>query len=149
MGEPLVAPCDPNRKEATDDLIRMLTASADIPGNVKLPREAVNMLLTELRVRDEALGRVADAVVIHVAHDTEAHARSFNEGYETAIAQGLADDPTLAQDWLDAKLADAKAEALEQAARDLPYLDRPSNMLVRQQDAAAWLRSRATELRAP
>lgn len=32
--------------------------------------------------------------------DMEQHARSFNEGYETAVAQGLADDPTLAGDWL-------------------------------------------------
>jgi hypothetical protein len=37
----------------------------------------------------------------------------------------------------------AIAEALRQAADELPFLDRPANMLVRQQDAAAWLRERA------
>jgi hypothetical protein len=37
----------------------------------------------------------------------------------------------------------AIAEALRQAADELPFLDRPKNMLVRQQDAAAWLRERA------
>lgn len=35
------------------------------------------------------------------------------------------------------------ADALRQAADELPFLDRPTNMLVRQQDAAAWLRERA------
>lgn len=45
--------------------------------------------------------------VIHGGHDAESHARSFNEGYETAKAQDLADDPSLAQDWLAEKLAGA------------------------------------------
>jgi hypothetical protein len=64
-------------------------------------------------------GLLAEPIVIHVHHDTEAHARSFNEGYEAAVTQGLADDPSLAGDWLDAKLADAKREALEDAADEL------------------------------
>lgn len=51
-------------------------------------------------------GLVADTVVIHIPHDTEAHARSFNEGYETAVAQELAEDPSLAHDWLNEKLAE-------------------------------------------
>lgn len=55
--------------------------------------------------------------VIHVHHDTEAHARSFNEGYEAAVSQGLADDPMLASEWLEGKLREAKAEALEEAAQ--------------------------------
>lgn len=54
--------------------------------------------------------------VIHVHHDVEAHARSFNEGYEAAVTQGLADDPSLADDWLQAKLREAKVEALREAA---------------------------------
>lgn len=33
-------------------------------------------------------------------NDMEAHASSFNEGYETAVTQGLADDPTRAEEWL-------------------------------------------------
>ena len=45
---------------------------------------------------------------IHVHHhDIEHHAASFNEGYEAAMAQHLADDPSLAEDWLNTKLADA------------------------------------------
>lgn len=63
-------------------------------------------------------GPVQAVAVIHVAHDAEAHARSFNEGYETAMAQELADDPTTAQDWLDAKLKAAGAQALRDAADD-------------------------------
>ena len=57
--------------------------------------------------------------VIHVHHDTEAHARSFNEGYEAAVTQGLADDPTLADDWFQAKLREARAQALENAAQQM------------------------------
>lgn len=64
-------------------------------------------------------GPMNAVAVVHVAHDTEAHdteahARSFNEGYETAMAQELADDPTTAQDWLDEKLANAKAEGWDE-----------------------------------
>lgn len=51
--------------------------------------------------------------------DPEAYARGHNDGYEAAIAQGLADDPTLADDWLQAKLRAARVDALEESARDL------------------------------
>lgn len=88
---------------------------------------------------------VAEPVVIHVQHDTEAHARSFNEGYETAIAQGLADDPALAGDWLDAKLADAKAEALESAATDAEGMHEP--VAPDCKEWADWLRARAATVR--
>lgn len=55
-----------------------------------------------------ALEAAAPHMFIHVHHhDIEHHARSFNEGYETSVAQGLVDDPSLAQDWLDEKLAEA------------------------------------------
>lgn len=49
------------------------------------------------------------AIIMHVCmhRDIEDHARSFNEGYETAMAQHLADDPAAADDWLNAKLAEA------------------------------------------
>ena len=46
----------------------------------------------------------------------------------------------------DRAIRTAKAEALREAADALPYLDRPKNMLVRQQDAAAWLRERADQI---
>lgn len=39
--------------------------------------------------------------VLTEGNDAEAHAMWFNDGYETAVAQGLADDPTLAGDWLE------------------------------------------------
>lgn len=35
-------------REAQDELIQMLTASSAIPGNVVLPRQAVNMLLQRI-----------------------------------------------------------------------------------------------------
>jgi hypothetical protein len=57
-------------------------------------------------------GPAGATAVIHVAHDTEAHARSYNEGYDAAVTQGLADDPTLADDWLQDKLRTAAAAGL-------------------------------------
>jgi len=51
--------------------------------------------------------------------DPEAYARGHNDGFDVAVAQGLADDPTLADDWLQAKLQAARVEALEESARDL------------------------------
>jgi len=44
-------------------------------------------------------------------HDIEHHARSFNEGYEAAVTQGLADDPKLADDWFQDKIREAKQVA--------------------------------------
>ena len=66
------------------------------------------------------LEAAAPHLLVHVHHhDIEHHARSFNEGYETAVTQGLADDPTLADDWLNAKLA----EAWDRAVASLIYDD--------------------------
>lgn len=50
--------------------------------------------------------REAGVIEVH-HHDIEQHAVSFNEGYEAAMAQHLADDPSVAQDWLDENLAEA------------------------------------------
>jgi hypothetical protein len=44
------------------------------------------------------------------------------------------------------ELARIKAEALREAAADLPFLDRDTNMLVRQQNASHWLLERADEI---
>lgn len=81
--------------------------------------------------------------VIHGGQDMEEHARSFNEGYEAAVTQGLADDPTLAGDWLDAKLAEAKVEALEEAASDI----RNDMGIAQRVYLCRWLRARADALR--
>lgn len=72
-----------------------------------------------------AARRTPEPAVVEVHHhDIERHAASFTEGYETAVAQGLADDPTLARDWLaerDARMAArAAADALRRFAN---YLD--------------------------
>ncbi|GIG27167.1 hypothetical protein [Cellulomonas denverensis] len=48
--------------------------------------------------------------------DSEAHAAWFNEGFETAVTQGLADDPALAADWLAEREAQVAARALREAA---------------------------------
>lgn len=49
--------------------------------------------------------------MFHITNDMEAHIKSFNEGYEAAVTQGLADDPTLADDWFQEKIRAAKADA--------------------------------------
>jgi hypothetical protein len=55
----------------------------------------------------------AEPVVMRVHYgDSESHARSFNEGFETAVAQGLADDPTLATDWLAEHDAEVRRAAI-------------------------------------
>lgn len=76
-------------------------------------------ILRELvaRIDRDSSSRLAPTV-IHVHHDTEAHARSFNDGYEAAVTQGLADDPSLADDWFQEKLREAKAQALRYLADD-------------------------------
>lgn len=63
--------------------------------------------------------------VVHVAHDTEAHARSFNDGYETAVVHMVVPDGDLAnaQDWFENRLNQAKAEALREYAAAWPDND--------------------------
>lgn len=94
--------------------------------NPVIPAEAVRAAFIAIYERDHiggvgsadirrALEAAAPHMLIHVHHhDIEKHAESFNEGYETCMAQELADDPTTAQDWLDEKLRAAKAEAWEE-----------------------------------
>lgn len=53
--------------------------------------------------------------VVH-HHDLELKAEHFNEGFEAAVAQGLADDPEKAQEWLAQHDAEVAAKALEDAA---------------------------------
>lgn len=58
----------------------------------------------------EVREQVGVGAIIHVTHaDAEEYARIFNEGYEAACAQNLADDPSFWQDWLTAQLAAAEA----------------------------------------
>jgi hypothetical protein len=83
-------------------------------GNPLTPEEAADKVWRALTQWDPRAALTP--AVVHVHHDTEAHVRSFNEGYEAAVSQGLADDPMLASDWLDGKLREARAEALEEAA---------------------------------
>jgi len=65
-----------------------------------------------------AAGYVKGEMFTHIHwHDLESHARSFNEGYEAAVTQGLADDPSLADDWLQEKIRQAKEEAFEQGQK--------------------------------
>lgn len=64
-----------------------------------------------------ALEAAAPHLLTHVHHhDIEHHARSFNEGYETAVTQGLASDPSRAVDWLQEKIREAKAEGWDAVA---------------------------------
>jgi hypothetical protein len=93
-------------------------------------------------VKEAGFGPVKEAVWIHVHHDAEAHARSYNDGYEAAVTHGLADDPTLADDWFQGKLREAKAQALEEAVEAFPLetITAPDNAVV-------WLMERAGTMR--
>ena len=61
------------------------------------------------------------AAIVHVSTepDMETRARIFNEGYAMAVAQGLTDDPALADEWLAALLRSERAKALREAADEL------------------------------
>lgn len=61
-----------------------------------------------------------DGAIVHVHHyDIEKHAEHYNEGFADAVAQGLADDPTKAQEWLARDRARERAEALEEARAEM------------------------------
>lgn len=60
-------------------------------------RDDVPRLLDAL---DAAEAEVARLRARHVCRDMEDYAEAWNAGYETAVTQGLADDPARAEDWL-------------------------------------------------
>lgn len=86
-----------------------------------------------------------DARVIRVHHhDIEAHAASFNDGYDTAMAQDLAADPALAADWLEAHDAGVKVRVLNQAAADARAMHDP--VAPECEEWALWLEARAARV---
>jgi len=96
---------------AVDDRVK----DGKSPEKVPVVRPKVWALVHEIL----AAGYVKSETVTHIHwHDMESHARSFNEGYETAMSQELADDPTRADDWFNKKLREAKIEALRHLADD-------------------------------
>lgn len=70
---------------------------------------------SEISVRLDTRVPVGASCVLTTGNDMEAHATWFNEGYEAAVAQGLADDPTLAEDWLN----EQRKKAMEAAVAAL------------------------------
>lgn len=118
---------------AADLVLRMI---------MEKPLTSANPVERELALRQGRLILEAAAPhsLVHVHHhDIEHHARSFNQGYEAAVTQGLADDPTLADDWFQEKIREARAQALEDAVEDYSVnLTVMSGPRVRD-----WLRARA------
>lgn len=55
------------------------------------------------------------ACVLGSSNDMEVVATWFNAGFDAAVAQGLADDPLLAEDWLAEHDARVRITALEAA----------------------------------
>jgi hypothetical protein len=129
---------------------------------VKPDQEAGNVQSGEMRMLMAILRAVAagfDAMnerlasaggepqVIHVHHhDLEAHATSFNEGYEAAVTQGLVDDPALAGDWFEGKLREAQAKALREAAEAAEGMHDPVAPDCR--EWSDWLKTRAATIEA-
>lgn len=66
--------------------------------------------MSETPGRDEGVMCSLDS-----SNDMEAVATWFNHGFDAAVAQGLADDPTLAEDWLAEHDARVRIAALEHA----------------------------------
>jgi hypothetical protein len=60
----------------------------------------------------------AELVPMVACVDTETRARIWNEGYEAAMAQHLADDPSVADDWLNEQKAKAWDEGYQIGKRD-------------------------------
>jgi len=85
--------------------------------------------------------------------DPEQHASSYNQGYEEAVAQGLADDPSIAADWLaarDARLLAAESERIasllsEQALLRFDAAGPHDKRGAAFWDAAAYIRERAAK----
>lgn len=75
-----------------------------------------SVLLTADTSAVDEQASVARTMFMHVATvpDMETRARLFNEGFDAAVAQGLADNPAAAEDWLAEKLLQAKADAWDE-----------------------------------
>jgi hypothetical protein len=67
----------------------------------------------------------AELVPMVACVDTETRARIWNEGYEAAMAQHLADDPSLADDWLNEQKAKAWDEGYAAGSDDQPECTTP------------------------
>lgn len=84
---------------------------------------------------------------IQICNDTEAHATSFNQGFDAAVAQGLTEDPAFAEEWLHDRIRKEVALAFNEAADHLlelwtagsPELPRGAVAI------ATWLRERTAE----
>lgn len=91
----------------------------------------------------KAIAAARVPIMVHTC-DSEYYASAWNDGYETAVAQGLADDPSLASDWLDEKIRTAKAEVLRDAANTgwmaMLDLSRRKSMVPGADDFRDWLR---------
>lgn len=100
--------------------------------SIRVPRELLGDLLEAIQVAQgvEVRGGVLAMVleeqapieapcVLTTGNDMEAYASAFNDGYETAAAQGLADDPGLAGDWLEEQLERARRAVRDVHERDL------------------------------
>ena len=91
-------------------------------------------VLRLLDALDTAEAEVARLRAAHTHCDQEVYAETWNAGYENAMAQGLADDPALADDWLvehdervrraaEAERDDALAEVARLRAATSPAWD--------------------------
>lgn len=139
---PQQRPGAPIPKDAVDAAAMAIYGVSRTVSDLQMP-QTKERYLEDAR---NALQAAAPHMLIPVHHhDIEHHAGSFNEGYEVAVTQGLADDPTLADDWFQGKLREARAEALAQAAH---AWDEVSDQTPRTGSrAGSWLRARAVSER--
>lgn len=101
--------------------------------------DAIALMARQLGVKPEKVRSVYERAsageVVEVHHyDIEKHAESFNEGYEAAMAQHLADHPTLAEDWLQEKVE----AAFKAGAQWFIRIDFDSELSQEQRIERAW-----------
>ena len=87
-GDTMTSPITPDERAA-------VRKHAEV-GHSLWPAEVLRLL----DALDTAEAEVARLRAAHTHCDQEVYAETWNAGYENAMAQGLADDPVLADDWL-------------------------------------------------
>ena len=87
-GDTMTSPITPDERAA-------VRKHAEV-GHSLWPAEVLRLL----DALDTAEAEVARLRAAHTHCDQEVYAETWNAGYENAMAQGLADDPALADDWL-------------------------------------------------
>lgn len=122
--------------------VKMLEAHQALMAAWSAPRIILGVPVDQLPEGWSTIAATTGPIMtVHTACDAESYAAAHNDGYEAAVTQGLADDPSLADDWFQEKLHAAKVQALREAA-DL-VSDQGGRYWAEGKQRAMWLRKLA------